>query len=87
MIANTLFSLTIISVVSDNILLMCIQKPLLILKKYIVLVHTLSAFNSFLAHYKVYCQGIPGNVCVQDESMVKPMHTLVLIHYRVERIT
>ena len=43
-----------ISVVSDNILRICIQKPLLILTKFIVLLHTLSAYNSLLVRYKVY---------------------------------
>ena len=42
-----------ISVVSDNILCICIQEPLLISKKFIVL-HILSAYNSLLVHYKVY---------------------------------
>ena len=43
-----------ISVVSDNILRICIQKPLLILTKFIVLLHTLSAHNSLLVRYKGY---------------------------------
>ena len=43
-----------ISVVSDNILRICIQESLLILKKNIVLLHTLSAYNSLLVRYKVY---------------------------------
>ena len=42
-----------ISVVSGNILGICIQEALLILKKIIVLFHTLSAYNSLLVHYKV----------------------------------
>ena len=29
---------------------------------------------------------IPGNVCVQDKSMVKAMYSLVLIQYRVVRV-
>ena len=41
------------------------------IKKIIVVLHTLSAYNSFLAHYKVYVSD-PRNDCVQDESMVKP---------------
>ena len=44
----------IISVASDNILRICIQEPLLISKKFIVLLHTLSAYNSLLVRYKVY---------------------------------
>ena len=39
---------------SDNILRICIQEPLLISKKNSVLLHTLSAYNSLLARYKVY---------------------------------
>ena len=40
--------------VSDNILLIFIQEPLLILKRFIVHLHTLSAYNSLLVCYKVY---------------------------------
>ena len=29
---------------------------------------------------------IPGNVCAQDEGMVKPMYTLVLIQHHAKRI-
>ena len=38
----------VISVISDNILHMCIQEPLLMLKTFIVILHTLSAYNSLL---------------------------------------
>ena len=44
----------IIGVVSDNILRICIQELLLILKKCIVLLHTLSPYNNLLVSYKVY---------------------------------
>ena len=44
----------IISVVSDKTLCIRIQEPLLISKKIIVLLHTLSAYNSLLALCKVY---------------------------------
>ena len=44
----------IISVASDNILRICVQGPLLIPKKFIVLFHTLSAYNNLLVRYKVY---------------------------------
>ena len=55
MIAKYIVLSNIISVVSDNILRICIQEPLLILKNtYIVLLHTLSAYNSLLVRYKVY---------------------------------
>ena len=39
-----------ISVVSDNILRICIQELLLILKTFTVLLHNLSANNSLLVH-------------------------------------
>ena len=54
MIAKYIVLSSIISVVSDNILCICIQEPLLISKKFIVLLHTLSAYNSLLVRYKVY---------------------------------
>ena len=44
----------IMRVVSDSTLLTCIQEPFLILRKIIVLLHTLSAYNSLLVRYKVY---------------------------------
>ena len=47
MIAN------IFSVASDNLRL-CIQESLLVSKKFIFLLHTLSAYNSLLVRYKVY---------------------------------
>ena len=53
-IAKCIVLSNIISVVSDNILRICIQEPLLISKKFIVLLHTLSAYNSLLVRYKVY---------------------------------
>ena len=53
MIAKYIVLSNIISVVSDNILRICIQEPLLISKKISVLLHTLSAYNSLLARYKV----------------------------------
>ena len=54
MVAKYIVLANIISVVSDNILRIDIQEPLLILKKFIVLLHTLSAYNSLLVSYKVY---------------------------------
>ena len=76
----------IIRIVSDNILRTCIQEPLLILEKIIVLLHTLSAYNSLLVHYKVYSSDPRECLCTQAEGMVKPMKTLVLIQHHVERI-
>ena len=69
----------IISVVSDNVLRICIQEHLLILKTFIVLLHTLSAYNSLLVRYKVYSSDTRECLCTQAEGMVKPMKTLVLI--------
>ena len=54
MIAKNIVLSNIINVVSDNILLICIQESLLMSKKVIVLFHTLSAYNSLLVRYKVY---------------------------------
>ena len=42
------------SVVSDKVLRVCIQEPLLISKKLIVHLHTLSAYNSLLVRCKVH---------------------------------
>ena len=89
MIAKYIILSNIISVVSDSILRICDQEPLLILKKKIVvLLHTLSAYNSLLVHYKVYSSDPRECLFTQAESMVKPMKTLVslLIQHRVERI-
>ena len=54
MIAKYIVLCNIISAASDIILLICIQESLLISKKVIVLLHTLSAYNSLLFRYKVY---------------------------------
>ena len=61
-----------------------IQEPLLISKKFIVLLHTLSAYNSLLVRYKV-TRLIPGDACVQAGGMLKPVKTLVLIQQHVEK--
>ena len=86
MIAKYIVLSNIISVVSNSILRICIQEPLLILKKIIVLLHTLSAYNSLLVRYKVYLSDPRECLCTQAEGMVKPMKTLVLIQHHVERI-
>ena len=54
MIAKYIVLFNIISVVSDSILRICIQVPLMILKNFIVLLHTLSSCNSSLVWSKVY---------------------------------
>ena len=51
---DTLFFQISISVVSDNILSIYIREPRLILRKFIVLLHSISAYNSLLVRYKVY---------------------------------
>ena len=75
-----------ITVVSDNILRICIQETLLILKKFIVLLHTLSAYNSLLLRYQVYSFGPRECLCTKAEGKVKSMKTLALIQHYVERI-
>ena len=86
MIAKYIVLSNIISVVSDSILRICIQEPLLILKKFIVLLHTLSAYNSLLVRYKVYLSDPRECLCTQAEGMMKPMETLVLIQRHIKRI-
>ena len=86
MIAKYIVFSNIISVVSDNILRICIQKPLLILYKIIVFLHTLSVYNSLLVRYKVYSSDTRECLCTQAEGMMKPMKTLVSIQHHVERI-
>ena len=52
MIGKYIVLSNIISVVSDKCI--CIPGTLLMLKKFIVLFHTLSAYNSLLVCYKIY---------------------------------
>ena len=79
MIAKYIVLSNIVTVVSNSILCICIQEPLLILKKFIVLFHTLSAYNSLLICYKVYLSDSRKCLCKQAEGMVKPMETLFSI--------
>ena len=58
MIAKYIVLSNVISVVSDNILRMFIQETRLISKTFIVLLHTLSAYNSLLVRYKA-CSSDP----------------------------
>ena len=53
-IAKYIVHSNIIRVVSDKILCICIQEPLLISQKFAVLLHTLSAYNCLLVRCKVY---------------------------------
>ena len=71
MIAKYILLSNIISVVSDNILRICIQELLLILKKIIVLLHTLSVYNSLLVRYRVYSSDPRECLCTHAEGMVK----------------
>ena len=68
MIAKYIVLSNIINVVSDNILHIYIQEPLLILKKFIVLLHTLSAYNSLLIRYKVYSSDPRECLCTIYEN-------------------
>ena len=86
MIAKYIVLSNIISGVSDNILRICTQEPLLILKNIIVLLHTLSAYNSLLVRHKVYLSDPRECLCTQAEGMTKPMKALVLIQHHIERI-
>ena len=56
------------------------------IKKFIVLLHTLSAYNSLLVRYKVYSSDSRECLCTQAEGMVKPMKTLALLQHHVKRI-
>ena len=56
------------------------------IKKFIVLLHTLSAYNSLLVRYKVYSSDPRECLCTQPEGMLKSMKTIVLIQQHVERI-
>ena len=75
----------VISVVSDKILRICFQEPLLILKELIfffILYKRITAYSSAIKFSRL----IPENVCVQAEGMLEPMKTLVLIQQHVKRI-
>ena len=54
MIAKCIVLSNIISVVLDNILRICILGIPVDIKKVVVLLHTLSAYNNLLVHFKVY---------------------------------
>ena len=56
------------------------------IKKIIVLLHTLSAYNSLLVRYKVYSSDHRECLSTQADGMVKPIKTLVLIQHHVKRI-
>ena len=60
---NNVIAKYIISVVSDNILRRHIKEPLLILKQFIVLLHTLSAYNILLVRFKVYSSDTRKGLC------------------------
>ena len=85
MIAKYVVLSNIISVASKKILRICIQEPLLIFKKSIVILHTLSAYNNLLAHYKVYSSDPRECLCTKAEDMMKPIKILVLTLHHVER--
>ena len=65
-----------ISVLSNNILCICIQEPHLILKKFIVLLHTLQHITAHsIGSSSSFTRLIPRNVCVEAEGMMKPVKT------------
>ena len=70
MIAKYIILSNIISVVSDNILRIRIQETLLILTKFIVLLHTSSAFDGLLVRYKVYSSDPRKCLCAQAVGTV-----------------
>ena len=58
----------------------------LYLKKFIVLLFTLSAYNSVLLRYQVYTADPRECLCTQPEGMLQSMKTLVMIEDHVERV-
>ena len=64
MMAKCIVLSNIISVLSDNILHICIQELLLILTKCIALLHTLSAYKSLLVRYNVYSSVPSDCLCI-----------------------
>ena len=56
------------------------------IKKCIVLLHNLLAYNSLLVRYKVYASDPRECLCKHPEGMLRSMKTLVLIQHHVERI-
>ena len=75
----------IISIISDDTFRICIGEPVLILKKmyfFFIPYQHITAYSSATNFTRL----IPGNVCAEAESMLKPMKTLVLIQHHDERI-
>ena len=56
------------------------------IKRVIVLLHTLSAYNTLLVRYKVYSSDLRECLCTQPEGVLRSMKTLVLIQHHIERI-
>ena len=52
-------------------------------RKFLVLLHTLLAYNSLLVNCKAYYSDPEEGV--QDEGMVKPLYTLVMIRHHIKR--
>ena len=65
MAAEYIILSNIISVASGNTLGICIKEPLLILKRFIVLLHPLSGYNSLLVRYKVYSSDPRESLCTR----------------------
>ena len=87
MVAKYIVLSNIISVLSAyNILCIYIQENLLTLKRFIVLLDTLP-YHHITAYWSAikFTRLIPGNVCLQDETMVTVMYNLMLIQHHVLR--
>ena len=66
----------IISIVSDNILRICIQEPLLILKNFLfffILCQHITVYSSIIKFTRL----IPGNICAQAKVMVKTYENFI----------
>ena len=54
--------------------------------KRVVVLRTLSAYNTLLVRYKVYSSNLRECLCTQPEGVLRSMKTLVLIQHHIERI-
>ena len=56
------------------------------IKKFVALLHTLSAYNSLLIRYEVYSSDPREYLCTQPETILKSMKSLVLMQHHIKRI-
>ena len=54
--------------------------------KRVVVLRTLSAYNTLLVRHKVYSSDLRECLCTQPEGVLRSMKTLVLIQHHIERI-